>query len=413
MNFLKSIGQSKMSLYCTLFALLMIGDGIMSYFLPVAIEESVGNQLLMGIILAFSSVVGLFCDFVFSRLFRGKSFSVIIRKSLAAAITFPIVVLVFGRQPWVFLIAMAIWGIYYELAMFSNYHFIDETIPTEEQPLMWGFMGSIWSIAWFVAPIMAALAHDYFANGPLFLALVFYLLGLITFLGVKNKFKVIKKEAPKSLTETSAKQELSVWLILFKKLWPVYLLNLMAILLMAGFWSVGALLAEELSDGSKLGMLFFSAWTAPPLIFSAFSGPITKRFRKKRTAFAAALLSGLFLLPLIWIHSVLAIIIFTFMSSVCYAIGYPGLDAAIQEYIKRLGPVGNDLVGLQSSAASFAYIFGPIIAGFLASFFGNQAALGALGAMFAIAGIVGLIFVRHEIRLPYEALHKALPEQKF
>lgn len=413
MNFLKSISQSKMSLYCTLFALLMIGDGIMSYFLPVTIEESVGNQLLMGLILAFSSVVGLFCDFVFSKWFRGSSFSMIIRKALAAAIMFPIVVLLFGRQPWVFLIAMAIWGIYYELAMFSNFHFVDEVIPSEEQPLVWGVMSSIWAIAWFVAPIMATLAHKYYAQGPLFLALGFYLLAMITFFNVKGKLKITKKEAPASMKENSSKQELSVWFILFKKLWPVYLLNLMAVLLMSGFWSVGALLAEELSDSNKLGVLFFSAWTAPPLLFSAFSGAVTKRFRKKKTAFMAALLSGLLLTPLIWLHSIPMIIIFTFLSSICYAIGYPGLDAAIQEYIKKLGSVGNDLVGLQSSAGSFAYIFGPIIAGFLASTFGNQAALGTLGGMFAVSGIVGLIFVRHEIRLPYEALHKALPGQKF
>ena len=133
-----------------------------------------------------------------------------------------------------------------------------------------------------------------------------------------------------------------------------------------------------------------------------------KRLRKKKTAFVFGLIAGLFLLPLIWVKSLWLIIILTFFSSVAYAISYPGIDAAIQEYVHKLGVVGNDLVGLQSSVVSLAYIFGPILAGALATVVGNQVTLGLLGGALAFAGLVGILVVRREIRLPHEALHVLL-----
>ncbi len=411
MRFLRVFKESKFGLYSSLFALLMLGDGVMSYVLPVMIEERVGNQLQMGLILSFSSMVGLICDFLFSRWLRGSRYAIITRRSLAAAMLFPIVILLFGQYIWAYLAAMAIWGIYYELAMFSNYHFVDEEISPEQQPMVWGMITSVWSLSWFIAPLLATFVFNYFVQGPLLLGLGFYVsaMGLFLILG-----KYLKRP-PKAVnvderTATSFEQELRVWWTLLKKLWPIYIFNLMAVLVMSGFWSVGTLLAEELGEQSSLGMLFFAAWTFPPLLFSALAGPVTARFRKKKTAFVAGLISGMLLVPFIWTRSIPVVVILTFLSSVSYSIGYPGYDAAVQEYVKKLGAVGNDLIGLQSSSASFAYILGPIIAGALASWLGNQAALGVLGLLFAVVSSIGLIVVRREINLPHQALKTILCE---
>lgn len=410
MRLLRTISQSsRLITYTGLLAMLMMGDGVMSYIMPVMIENAVSNQLVMGFILGFSSIVGIACDFLFARWLRGVGFSVIARRALAAAIMFPILLLLFGTQTWVFLLAMAVWGIYYELAMFSNYHFVDEVVALEQQPLVWGFISSVWSLAWFVAPLLAALIFDYYVQGPLLLALGFYLLGFGIFIILQSRLKKPEQTVGQlEVKQTNPLQEFQVWLLLIKKLWPVFIFSLLATLLMSGFWSVGAILAEELGEKTRLGLLFFSAWTAPPLVFGLLAGPVMKRLRKKKTAFLFGALAGLLLVPLVWVNSIWLIILFTFFSSVAYSISYPGIDAAIQEYVHKLGPIGNDLIGLQSSVASFAYIFGPILAGGLATVVGNQAALGVLGAVLAGAGLVGLVVVRREIRLPHEALHQLL-----
>lgn len=401
--------SSQLLMYASLLAMLMLGDGVMSYIMPVMIEETVSNQLIMGLILGFSSIVGIVCDFLFARWLRGVGFSVIARRALAAAVMFPILILVFGTQTWVFLLAMAVWGIYYELAMFSNYHFVDEVVPLDQQPLVWGFISSVWSLAWFIAPLLAALLFDYFVQGPLLLALGFYLVAFGIFAILQSRLKKPSSVPEQNIyKQTHPLQELQVWQLLFKKLWPVFIFSLIATLVMSGFWSIGALLAEELGERSRLGLVFFSAWTAPPLVFGLMAGPVMKRLRKKKTAFLFGVIAGLLLLPLVWVDSIWLIIICTFLSSVAYSISYPGIDAAVQEYVHKLGPVGNDLIGLQSSSSSFAYIFGPIVAGGLATLVGNQSALGILGGVLALAGTIGLFVVRREIRLPHEALHQLL-----
>lgn len=314
MRLLRTITQSsKLLTYTSLLAMLMLGDGVMSYIMPVMIENAVSNQLVMGFILSFSSIIGLVCDFLFARWLRGVGFSIITRRALAAAILFPILVLLFGHQTWVYLLAMAVWGVYYELAMFSNYHFVDEMVSLDQQPLVWGFISSVWSLAWFVAPLLAALIFDYYVQGPLLLALGFYLLAFGIFVILQKRLtKPDQKNRNVAFVQSNILHELKIWLVLLKKLWPVFIFSLLATLLMSGFWSVGALLAEELGEKTRLGLLFFSAWTAPPLVFGLLAGPIMKRLRKKKTAFLFGTIAGLLLLPLIWTDSIWIIIGCTF-----------------------------------------------------------------------------------------------------
>jgi len=405
----KPIRYSTFSTYLIIFALLMIGDGIMSYVLPTKIENVVGNKFFMGLIMAFSSVIGLACDFIFSNWFQKSAFSKIMRMALVFAIIFPMSIIIFGEKIWSLVLAMFCWGIYYELAMFGQGHFVDENIETKHQPIATGVIGSVWSIASFVAPILATLMYKYDSmSGPLLLALIFYILSSFIFLSGKDKFakKVLSKNKIKAnkLIGKSFYRNILIWKILLKKIWPIYILNLMAILLISGFWSVGTLMSEELGSSHKLGILFFSAWTAPPLLFSALSGLVTKKFRKKKTAFVTALISGILISSLIFVQSVPLILIFTLLSSSFFAIGYPGIDAAIQEYIKKLDYVGNSLIGLKNSSASVAYIFGPVLAGLLAQLFSNQVALGILGIMFAMSGLVGILIIKREIKMPYQKL---------
>ena len=340
--------QTQIGIYCGILMLLMIGDGVMSYFLPIMIENTVNNQLTMGIILGSSSFVGFICDFVYSKWFKKTKYSTIAYWAVLFAIALPGVLIVFGSSLFAILLAMAIWGMYYELVRFSNYHFVDEQIQLEHQPWVWGVMSSVWSLAWFIAPILATLVAFYWEKGPLFLALLFYCATFLAFIATHQKRARVGTIKPVNTHLNSYGQEVKIWWVLLKKIWPVYLLELGLVLVMSGFWSVGALLANDLGKESPLGILFFAMWTAPPLFFGLLTGTMTKHFRKKRTSFATAFLSGMVLIPFLWIHSIPWIIVLTFVSSALYSISYPSLDASIQEYVKKLGVMGNDLMGLQS-----------------------------------------------------------------
>lgn len=408
-------------MYAVLLSLLMLGDGVMSYIAPSIIEEHVLNPFVMGIVIAFSSFVGFICDLMFASRFRGNRFGFIFKRSLLAAVLFPIVFLLFGNHVLAFLLAMGIWGLYYELMTFSNFHFVEDYVSVHNHTTVWGILGSVWSLSWFVAPFLASYIYDRWESGPLVLAAVFYATALFGFLVTsvfwkKKEQEVIDHEhaqyKEENITNKQTSVELKIWWQLLRKIWPVYAFSFYITIISSGFWTVGTLLSEELRKDSLWGVFFFSAWTFPPLIFSLLSGEVASKLRKKRTAFLSGFLSGLMLIPLIWFHTAPIIVMLTFVSAAFYSLGYPALDASVQEYVKKLGKVGNDLIGLQSSATSSAYILGPILAGFLATIFGNRVTLGVLGIGFSLISLLCLVVVRREIRLPHEALHEIISEAK-
>ncbi|MFA6421780.1 MAG: MFS transporter, partial [Patescibacteria group bacterium] len=198
----------------------------------------------------------------------------------------------------------------------------------------------------------------------------------------------------------SVRQTLGVWWTLLKRVYPLYIFLFILSFVDATFWSVGTVFSETLKDTSMLGRFIIPVYMLPSLGLSVFAGPAAKPFGKKRIAFLCGIVMGLGLLTVGFVHNVHLILIAIFFSSVFSAIALPEVAASFEDYVERLGSAGSNMIGLQGSAVSLAYIIGPIVAGTLSGIVGNQKTFAVVGGIVLIVSIIVLIITPRKLKMP-------------
>jgi MFS family permease len=392
--------------YSILIFLIYFADGIMSYVSPVIIEAHVSSTLIMGMIIATSSVIGLVCDMVFPFVFKAKQNNFFLTGTVIIALLFPLSYLVFPKILPTFFLGMAIWGIYFEFLIFSNFLFIHAFIRREHHAFAWGLIGVFRSIGMLVSPAIASLLLHLHPTYPLYTALMLLvsaLLGLVLFerLYPTGKSDIVKPIVAKTY---GFLHELRTWPILVRKIWTIYALMFMLYLLESTFFTVGVLLSEEMTRTSVWGYGLIAAYLLPALLTGLAVERITLRFGKKRTAFFCGLVGGIFL-TLTYRISEPGVLVFSILvSSMFTSLSLPALLGTIQDYVERLDKYGGDMVGLQNSAGSLAYIIGPVVASAIAISVGNRQTLGVMGVLLGAVSLCGFLFTPRKIRLPQHEL---------
>lgn len=378
------------------------GDAIMSYVAPVIVEEHVSNTLMMGIIVAFSSIVGFICDFCFSQWFRGKHYSFFMVLTFLFALLFPASFIFAPPIVITFLFAMAAWGVYFEFMQFSHFHFIHAFVQKDQHAQSWGFLESVISLAYLVGPIVATYLIDLHVDAPHYGALTFFTAGMFgLFLFMRTHRSHHQAAALQPIEKKKSRfHEFLIWKTLGKRIWPIYLYLFAMILVDSSFWTVGTLASEELRQTHFIGGYLIPLSSLPALFMTLIVARLAKPFGKKRAAFLSGILSGGTLLTIILSDNIWFVMTIVLLSSIFQAIARPEIYAVLEDYIARLGKSGNDLIGLQNSAASAAYIIGPIISGFLADRFGNLHTLGIIGGSFALVSLLALIIVPRKVAMP-------------
>jgi MFS family permease len=389
--------------FCAIMLVVYLADAIMSYTAPAFIEENVANPFLMGIIIASSSTVGIVADFLIGAKLRGRRSRFFVATALVFSISFPATFLLLPSSIPTFILAMAIWGIYYELMHFSNYHFIGEHSHASQHAMMWGVLSVARAAAYTFGPLVASTAVVYSVQLPFQIAL---LLASVSFVAVLGYMFVMRKHRVGQATEIDNGRnlfaELKIWSLLGSKVWHLFAFLFALSLTDATFWTVGVLLSEELQNGTQ-GLLFV-LYGIPALLFGGFIGYLARPFGKKRAAFISALLGGIFLIVMGVVQNEIAILTAVFVASSFLAISWPEVNATFEDYVSRLGKTGNEFIGLQSSIISLSYIVGPIIAGGIASLVGNQLAFAVVGGFLVLTSIFSLIIVPRKIHMPQKEL---------
>lgn len=394
--------------FCLIIFFLEMADSIMAYVAPIFLENGVQNSFYMGIILSSSSVAGLLCDAIFPSIFRAKKHLFFLWNTVILALLFPAIFLFFPHAVPEFLIAMAIWGIYYEFLVFSKAYFIEAFIRMDRHAMAWGILNVFRSLTMVISPLAVPLLLDQGTSLPLmvtFALLVTSLVGIVIF----NTF-FPQKERPVAneiiVKKTSALKELIIWRHLFIRIWPIFLFTMALYVLEATFFSVGILASEELRQTSFFGSLLIPAYVVPSLFTGFFVQKLGSRIGKKRVAFVSAGVGGLLLFFSMFLTVIpLLLILVIFLSSIFTSISLPAILAVTQNYVSRLGEFGGEMVGLQNAAASVGYIVGPMLAGWAAMEFGNMQAVAGVGLLLLIIAIINLIFVPHKVHMPQRALH--------
>ncbi|MBW7944844.1 hypothetical protein H3C70_05625, partial [Patescibacteria group bacterium] len=185
---------SALLFYSFIILLIEMADSVMAYVAPIFLENGVKNSFYMGIILSSSSVVGLFCDAIFPSVFRAKQHLFFLWNTVILALLFPAIFLFFPQQVPEFVLAMAIWGIYYEFLVFSKAYFIEAFIKMDRHALAWGILNTFRSLTMFAVPLFVPFLLDQGVAQPLMVTFSLLFLSLFCIVVFNRIFPTRKRE---------------------------------------------------------------------------------------------------------------------------------------------------------------------------------------------------------------------------
>lgn len=381
-----------------------LADSLMAYSSPVLIESTLHSPVLLGIVMASSSFFGLFADFLVGKWFGNRPFSFFLFWTIVLAFMFPITLLLFPPIVPIFVIAMAAWGIYYELLEFSHFHFIHKYEPSERHAWSWSLVYLLKSLAYGFGAFIAGYLLHISSNIPLLGAIFFCSLALGLFM------LLLKGKAVHVQTSTASRRsifaELAIWRLIGMRVFPIWLATFSLLFIDAIFWSIGPVMAEQFEghNGGLLLTAYMSGGIPAILIGNRFG----HRLGKKRSAFIAIIFAGLFLLSMGLRHDFYFIIAMAFCAAIFTSIALPKILATSEDYMDRLRSFGTEMVGLERSAYSLAYVLGPISAGLISSVSSYQQTFMIMGGILIGVSILLLCITPRKIRMPQVELHKEL-----
>jgi len=379
-----------------------LGDAILSDWVPSFMQVALGGSLVMGLVMSFSSVVGFVTDLIFPQLLRKYRARRLILLAIGASLIFSGILMWTTSWPWagLLLLAMAVWGVYYELLWFGSAQFVSDTVPMESRSGAWGVLSIFKSLAYFIGPILGSWLVLSRGNMEVVVtAAAVVCVGYVVWV-FTNKKEKMHEQRTEPMKKFDIFEELVYWKVLFAHVWPVLLISLMMGLIDATYWTTGTVLSDSMAKSGILGGLFLPAYMLPPV----FLGVILARWGvykgKKKIAELFLLLAGVFLACLGLRESVESMLVLSFLVGVTLSVAWPMVDAVYSDILARMGKERKHMVGLSSSIVSVAYIIGPITAGLISSWVGERLTFVVLGIVVIVAAMVLLLVTPKKLKLP-------------
>jgi MFS family permease len=106
----------KISHFTLLAALVFLADASLAYFVPNYIESTFQSSLIMGLVMSASSLVGLLADLVLPQLLPRLTVkrALLLTSVFQLAFIGTLLITLITPQLWLFFVAMACWGLYFE-----------------------------------------------------------------------------------------------------------------------------------------------------------------------------------------------------------------------------------------------------------------------------------------------------------
>jgi len=376
-------------------------DGILSYLVPILITQRGYTNTQMGLIFSFSSFAGMIFDFILSNVLRLTNYLKTFLLILIISFIFPIV-LWSASNLAVYLLAMAIWGLYYDLYTFASYDFVsrnsDENLSHSNS---FGIIELFRSMAGLAAPLIAS----YFIVGRLglfniYFPLIFLAIGMIFYILVYY-FSPLSHRidnscyAPKRKLITQIKQ----WKGIGKILLPVLFFNVTLFIFDATFWTIGPLFTDSFTNFPYFSGVFMTLYNLPSLFTVWKISAITNHFGKKRTALVAFMLANAFLIPIGYSSSPIFILFLVFCSAIFVSITWPAIEGAIADYVSETNTYRPIIEAMSDLTTNIGYIIGPIFAGILSDKIGINLSFTTLGIVNVIIIVVLLLVTPKHIRV--------------
>ncbi len=386
---------------CLILFFVYLGDAVLSDWVPGYMQEKLGGSMLMGLVMSFSSLVGFGADLVFPQLLKGASSKRLVILAIGTSLVFSGVLLwsIVWPTVWVFLIAMAVWGLYYEFLGFGSFQFVSENVPPHGRSGVWAIFSVFKSLAYFLGPILGSMVALKVSNeATVSMAAFWVILGYVLWKFAKAKGKVAASEEANE--KLNLVDEIEHWVVLFKHVWPILIVSVTMGLIDATYWTTGTVLSDKLALQNWWGGMFLPLYMLPPV----FVGFIVARWGiykgKKKMAEKFMLLGGIFLTLLGVSDATWVLLLASFLTGASLSVAWPLTDAVYSDILERMGRERKHLVGLSSSTISLAYIIGPIMAGYIASLVGERMTFVVMGGACVVISLVLLVITPKKLKLP-------------
>lgn len=391
---LQQYGSRHRTLYflCVTFFFLMLFDGILAYLVPILITDRGFSLSIMGLIIGSSSIVGAAFDFLLSKILHSvnvrRLFLVLFILCSAYAL-----VLYGATTTWLFILAMALWGVYFDLYSFITLDVISRYTKPEEHASSFGVVQVFTTLSSLVAPVIAAGALDHDFTPAFFIASLALVATIVSFLflnsSLAQKSIIPVDQAPQR--PKTFRLEARIWKKLGKLLVGPLTLVFLFHLFNSLFWTLAPLypFADETHYANALLLMAFGL---PALFVGWFVGKVTTRYGKKRTAYASMAIGSLCMAGSSLLTQPFLLIFGMFVSAFFFAFAWPAIGAAYADYIIEDPEDEEDIEGLQDFFCNSGYVVGPIVIGYLANWIGIPATFTVFGGIGTIVGL--LLYMR-------------------
>jgi predicted MFS family arabinose efflux permease len=207
-GYVKNYQSEKKALYllCLMMLFWAIYEGTISYMTPLMIVNNGISESIMGIIIGTSSIAGALFDFVACRIFKNTYYKRMFLIMFSICLVYPLI-LSQAHSFVIYILAMSLWGIYFDLKNIGNFDFVGRHTAKTEHTSSFGLIQVFQSIGFLLAPILVGLLiADSFNYKPLILAWVFLIMGLIFFI-----FLYISKNQDKPYEEATNNPKQKTW----------------------------------------------------------------------------------------------------------------------------------------------------------------------------------------------------------
>lgn len=383
----------------------LLSDAVLSDWVPGYLQGFLGSPVLMGLMMAVSSIVGLLMDLIFPQLLRTSGVRKLAGGAIVGSLIFMMTLL---SSTWwsygvLLIVAMAAWGIYYELDSFMTQQFVAGVAPRYERSSVWGVVGVVRNLAYFLGPIIGGFAIRYGDRAVVVGAAAVLFFAYMLFLCMKLPRS---EEVELDLHSINIVEELKRWIRLGSRIWPVLLASFMGGLVDATFWTTGTVLNDVMAETHFAGGWFMSAYMLPYLFVGLLVAKWGIDVGKKKWAERFLLLGGLSLIGVAFASNIWLILGCVFVSGVFLALAWPLIDSVYTDLVSRARRGRKHMMGINSATFSMAYVIGPITAGILAGKYGELNTFGIMGAMVVVVAILLLIFTPKKLHLPQNDMEK-------
>jgi len=308
--------------------------------------------------------------------------------TFAICLAYPLV-LHLSDSIWVFLFAMAVWGVYFDLFNISTFDFVSRYSVQKLHASGFGVIQIFRALADIIAPLaLGFLAADALGWRPFELYWCYLIAGFVFFVLLSWRMRHVQPQKLR-VRHKHLLLEARLWKKILRRLFPAFLLTVFLFIIDAFYWTLGPLYAQA----SGAGGYFLAAYLFPMLLVGWLVGPLVMRFGTKKTAYACLGIGSLILCAFNFVpqSSVLPLVL---AASVFIGMAFPAINAVYADFIYKDPNEEGETEAMEDFSANISYVSGPIAAGYLADHVGIPGAFSLMAACGVGLSLLLLLSIR-------------------